>query len=103
MYPFSSPGNDTWIVLLAIPGKLIHQPALSTLRKKGIGTGLFNGLIQIAYALHIKMIWGEATVNSAPFYERILGAERIFDQFHIQGDAMDYCRRELARIHQRGP
>jgi len=46
------------------------------------------------------MIWGEATANSAPFYEKILGAQSVLDQFHIDGETLIYCRRELAQIHQ---
>jgi hypothetical protein len=72
-------------------------------RVRGMGTGLFYGLIQIADALRIKMIWGEATVNSAAFYEKILGADSILDQFHIHGETMAHCRRELERIHQPRP
>src|SRR5258708_39649532 len=50
-----------------------------------------------------KIIWDEATANSATFYEKILGAEFVFDQFHIQGETKAHCRRELARIHQPRP
>jgi hypothetical protein len=49
--------------------------------------------------LGIEMIWGEATVISAAFYEKILGAERILDQFHIHGETMQRCRRQLGSIH----
>src|SRR6266566_1137185 len=86
-----------------LPPQLVSSPhrglrgSASTCRRavgrriRGIGTGLFNGLIQIADQLGIKMIWGEATANSATFYEKILGAEVVFDQFHIQGETMAHC------------
>ena len=46
-------------------------------------------------------IWGEATANSAPFYERILGADRILDHFFITGETMERCRRQLGVMHLR--
>ena len=92
----------SWCHRLIVDFVAVHPNVIGRLREniRGVGTGLFNGLIQIADDLGIGMIWGEATVNSAPFYEKILGAESVFDQFHIQGEAMENCRRKLARIHQ---
>ena len=95
----------SWCHRLIVDFVAVHPHVVGQLggRIRGIGTGLFNGLIQIADQLGIKMIWGEATANSATFYEKILGAEVVFDQFHIQGETMAHCRRELARIHQPRP
>ena len=83
----------------------MHPHVVGRLREniRGMGTGLFNSLIRIADDLGIELIWGEATANSAPFYEKILGVEVVFDQFQIQGEAMAHCRRELGRIHQPRP
>ena len=95
----------SWCHRLIVDFVAVHPHVVGRLHGhiRGMGTGLFNGLIQIADDLKIEMIWGEATVNSAPFCERILGAERIFDQFHLQGATMEHCRRELARIHRPRP
>lgn len=92
----------SWCHRLIVDFVAVHPHVVGRLREniRDMGTGLFNGLIQIADDLGIKMIWGEATVNSAPFYERILGAKPVLDPFHLQGEAMEHCRRELARIHQ---
>jgi hypothetical protein len=83
----------------------VHPHVVGRLQERirGLGTGLFHGLIEIADDLGIGMIWGEATANSAAFYEKILGAETVLDQFHIYGEAMNHCRRELAQIHQHQP
>jgi len=92
----------SWCDRLIVDFVAVHPHIVGRLREniRGMGTGLFNGLIQIADHLGIEIIWGEATANSAPFYERILGAKPVLDQFHLEGEAMAHCRRELARIHQ---
>jgi hypothetical protein len=48
-------------------------------------------LVQLARALKIRRIWGEATVNSAPFYEKLLAVSPIQDLFIIE-------TREMAAI-----
>jgi hypothetical protein len=91
----------SWCHRLIVDFVAVHPHVVGRLRGhiRGIGTGLFNGLIRIADELEIKIIWGEATVNSAPFYEKILGAERIYDQFVISGETMARCRRQLGGMH----
>ena len=93
----------SWCHRLIVDFVAVHPHVVGCLHGKirGVGTGLFNGLIQIADRLGIAIIWGEATLNSAPFYERILGAEHIYDQFVISGENMERCRRQLGRIHSR--
>ena len=95
----------SWCHRLIVDFVAVHPHVVGRLheRVRGIGTGLFHGLIQIADDLGIDMVWGEATANSAPFYEKILGAESVLDQFHIHGQTMNHCRQELARIHKRQP
>ncbi len=95
----------SWCHRLIVDFVAVHPHIVGRFRQRirGIGTGLFHGLIQIADDLDIRVIWGEATANSASFYEKILGAESVFDQFQIQGETMDHCRRELGRIHQYRP
>jgi len=91
----------SWCHHLIVDFVAVHPHVVGQLhgRIRGMGTGLFHGLIQIADNLGIEMIWGEATVNSAAFYEKILGAERILDQFQIYGETMERCRRQLGSIH----
>jgi hypothetical protein len=93
----------SWCHRLIVDFVAVHPHVVGRLhqRIRGIGTGLFHGLIQIADELEIKMIWGEATANSAAFYERILGADRILDNFFISGDTMARCRSQLGRMHRR--
>jgi Acetyltransferase (GNAT) family len=93
----------TWCHHLVVDFVAVHPDIVGQIhgRIRGIGTGLFYGLIQIADNLGIKTIWGEATVNSAKFYEKILGAARILDNFFITGETMDHCRNQLSGIHHR--
>ncbi len=61
----------------------------------GVGTGLLYGLIEVAAQLDVKLIWGEATANSAPFYAQILQQPSIADHFFIRGETFDQCRRSF--------
>ncbi|MBI4028083.1 MAG: hypothetical protein HY360_24075 [Verrucomicrobia bacterium] len=81
----------------------VHPSVIGAVRGKvrGVGTGLFHGLVCIADELKVGTIWGEATANSAPFYEKILGADRSLDHFFINGETMEHCRRQLGGMHIR--
>ena len=50
----------------------------------GVGSGIVFGLVQLTKALNIRRIWGEATVNSAPFYEKLLAVSPVQDLFIIE-------------------
>ena len=39
-----------------------------------------------------KLIWGEATAHSAPFYAKALGIPNIQDHFFIRDSILDACR-----------
>ena len=82
----------------------VHPRVIGALREriKGVGTGIFHGLIQIADQLGIDTIWGEATLNSAPFYEKVLGIEKVEDHFFIRGETLERCRRQFQGLHAPG-
>jgi len=61
----------------------------------GIGTGVIFGLATLAEALGMKLIWGEATAYSSPFYAHVLNEPRIDDHFFIRGGTLEFCRREF--------
>ena len=45
----------------------------------GIGAGVLFCLADLAESLGIRVIWGEATASSAPFYEKVLKMEPVKD------------------------
>lgn len=79
----------TWCHHLALdflavhPRALIRRPPVS-----GVGSGIVFGSVQLANALGISRIWGEATANSAPFYEKLLAVRPVQDLFIIEAPAM---------------
>src|SRR5262249_34070923 len=72
----------------AIVGRL--EPHVS-----GVGKGLMYALAEIAGHLDIKLIWGEATAYSAPFYSHILAIPNIEDHFFIRSESLAECRRKF--------
>ena len=67
---------------------------------RGVGAGILHQLVALAEQLETLCIWGEATAHSAPFYQRILGVEKILDHFFIEDEVMAHCREEWHRKHQ---
>lgn len=79
----------TWCHHLALDFLALHPRALNqTSQVSGIGSGIIFGLVQLAGALNIGRIWGEATVNSAPFYEKLLAVSPVRDLFVIETQEM---------------
>jgi len=64
---------------------------------RGVGTGMIYSLVGLADALGIATIWGEATKNSAAFYEKVLHLPKVMDHFFVQGETMQYCRQQYHR------
>jgi len=79
----------TWCHHLALDFLALHPNALAQReRVRGVGSGIVFGLVQLARALKIPRIWGEATVNSAPFYEKLLAVRPVEDLFIIEAPEM---------------
>jgi hypothetical protein len=69
---------------------------------RGLGTGMIFGLANLADALGMERIWGEATASSAPFYEKVLRIRSVQDSFIIRQKAMRRFReRYLAKLKRR--
>jgi hypothetical protein len=75
----------TWCHHLALDFLALHPRTLErTRRLNGTGSGIIFGLVQLAKVLNIPRIWGEATANSAPFYEKLLEISPVEDLFIIE-------------------
>lgn len=90
----------TWCHHLALDFLAVHPGVLSGAQPvSGVGSGIIFGLVQLAEALRIPRLWGEATANSAAFYERLLATGPVQDLFIIEAPAMAAIRRRQAQLH----
>ncbi len=90
----------SWSHHLILDFLAVHPQVVADREPRGVGTGIVYSLVELADELGIKLIWGEATRNSAPFYEKILNLKKVADQFHVGADEMDFCRKQLNRLRQ---
>ena len=89
----------TWCHHIIVDFAACHPSVLGEARLRGVGTGMFLGLIRLALMLKVGTVWGEATKNSATFYEKALGLSSVKDHFFIRGETMDSCLRQYAGTH----
>jgi hypothetical protein len=89
----------SWCHHLIVDFLAVHPKVLAGThgRIRGVGTGLIYSLIGLADALGIVTIWGEATKNSAAFYEKVLHLPKVTDHFFVQGETMEHCRQQYRR------
>ncbi|PWU16858.1 MAG: hypothetical protein C5B50_12620 [Verrucomicrobia bacterium] len=78
----------------------VHPAIVGNLdpRISGVGKGLVYALGSLADRLNIKLIWGEPTAHSAPFYSHILGTPGIDDRLSISGNALKRCQKGFREI-----
>lgn len=92
----------TWCHHLALDFLALHPRTFAgSPPVAGVGSGMAHGLVQLAKALQIRRIWGEATANSAPFYERLLELTPILDFFVIEAREMKAIQNRQAKILRR--
>jgi hypothetical protein len=89
----------SWCHHLIVDFLAVHPKVLADTagRVRGIGTGMIYSLVGLADALGIATIWGEATKNSAAFYEKVLNLPKVTDHFFVQGETMEHCRQQYRR------
>ena len=91
----------TWCHHLALDFLALHPRTLNpSSLVTGIGGGIIFGLVQLARALRIQRIWGEATASSAPFYERLLAVRPVKDLFIIEAPEMAAITERQRKIGQ---
>src|SRR4051812_3517954 len=90
----------SWSHHLIVDFLAVHPKVLAGNAKvRGVGTGIIYSLVGLADKLGIETIWGEATKNSAPFYERVLNLSRVTDHFFVEGETMQHCREQFRRAN----
>ena len=91
----------TWCHHLVLDFLAVHPRALDrSWRVSGVGSGIVFGLVRLARALHIPRIWGEATANSAPFYEKLLAVGPVQDLFIIESPEMATIAKRQEKMGQ---
>ena len=87
----------TWCNHIVLEFAAVHPMVLDDAARsiRGVGTGMLHSLICIADEIGASTVWGEATENSAPFYEKVLRIPRVGDHFIITGRTMERCRRQF--------
>ena len=79
----------TWCHHLMIDFLFVHPRISGRVESiKGVGIGIMQGICAIARDLHCKRVWGEATRDSASFYQRQLGRS-IEDSFTLDAAEID--------------
>jgi hypothetical protein len=86
----------SWCHHLIVDFLAVHPRVLTRTsgHVRGVGTGMIYSLVNLADELRIPTIWGEATKNSAAFYEKVLNLPKITDHFFVQGKTMAHCRQQ---------
>lgn len=89
----------SWCHHLIVDFLAVHPKVLAGThgRVRGVGTGMIYSLVRLADALGITTIWGEATKNSAAFYEKVLNLPEVTDHFFVHGETMEHCLQQYRR------
>src|SRR5207244_2172791 len=84
----------TWCHHLLLEFLSVHPRIVGGIvpQVRGVGSGLVFGLAELAGRLGMRMVWGEATAYSAPFYAKTLGLVEVLDHFFISGEVLEHCR-----------
>lgn len=56
-----------------------------------------EGVVGLADALGIQMVWGECTKNSAAFHAKVLDLLKVTDHCLVRGEAMAHCLEQHLR------
>ena len=89
----------TWCHHLIVDFVVVHPRLVAGVGPgiRGVGAGMIYSLVRLADDLGIRMVWGEATANSAAFYEKVLRLPRVTDYFFIHGETFAHCLREQGK------
>jgi hypothetical protein len=83
----------TWANHIIIDFAAAHPNAIRAVggQIRGVGAWMIYSLAHLARELGITLIWGEATENSAAFYQTVLNVSNVTDHFFIFGATFEHC------------
>ena len=86
----------TWCHHLIVDFLFVH-PRIAGQEEpvRGVGLGILQGICFIAQLLKCKRVWGEATRDSAPFYEKQLG-RKVADSFYFSARDITLAAQRLS-------
>jgi hypothetical protein len=89
----------SWCHHLIVDFVVVHPRIVASVGSviRGVGAGMIYGIVNLADDLGVRVVWGEATVNSARFYEKVLQLTGVTDHFFIEGETFAHCLREQAK------
>lgn len=64
-------------------------------RVRGVGAGIIYSLAELAGSVGVKLVWGEATAHSAPFYAKTCRLHKVQDHFFMRKKTLAFCRRQF--------
>ena len=88
----------TWCHHLIVDFLFVHPRISGQLEPvRGVGLSILQGICCLATILGCQRVWGEATRDSAPFYERQLGRSVADSFFFSASDIAAFTRRMRAK------
>jgi hypothetical protein len=95
----------TWTHHILLDFAAVHPDAIAPAHGavRGLGAGMLYSLVKIADELGVKTVWGEATQNSAGFYEKILGLDHVTDHFFIRDGIFQHCLQQFELVVHHDP
>jgi hypothetical protein len=92
--------RHTWCHHLTIDFLFVHPRISGRVENvKGVGIGILQGVCSLARELACKRVWGEATRDSAPFYQRQL-RRVVGDSFGLNTDEIATFANQIAEGNQ---
>jgi hypothetical protein len=90
----------TWCHHIIIDFAAAHPNAIRRAggEVRGVGSAMLYALVCMARTLDIRLIWGEATLNSVEFYKKALEQPGLTDHFFIQGETFERCLRAFQAL-----
>ncbi|MGV3661731.1 MAG: GNAT family N-acetyltransferase [Prosthecobacter sp.] len=89
----------TWCNHIVLDFLSVHPATNDPVRGyKGMGGAMLRAVAVVAGLIDCPLVWGEATVSSASFYQKMLGGQAVRDHFFIGAEALASLRAALPAL-----